>query len=211
VKNVVAVMTAALSLMLAGCDDQARKLADETKGLLKQRSEQLAAKIAAERAAYRKSAAHDTESRRALADSALRNERNERTDSLAADYDEGRKPVSLWRKDIGEYARIDYTRNRELLLAEMDSETLYIKKFEDLKAEKDKVDALAKLLDALANRRTIKEDVDALNGFAADTAKGFDVKICTELQNRKKGTGSDATAAADAYGSMQCDSILKAK
>ena len=200
---------ASLSVCLTGCDDKAKKFAEQTKSLLDQRSEQLAAKIAAEKAAYKKSAAHATENQRALVDSTLRNERNERTDELAADYSEGRKPVSLWRKHIAEYAKIDFTQNRDLLAADMQSETRYLQKFEDLKVEKEKVDALSKLLEALSKKRTLKEDSDALSGFSQDTKLRFDTKVCTHLNAIKGTTNAEAKSALDAYGAMQCDTILK--
>jgi hypothetical protein len=209
VRQGIILVIAALSLGLAGCDDQAKKFAEQTKALLDQRSEQLAAKIAAETAAYKKSAANATENQRALVDSTLRNERNERTDELAADYSEGRKPVSLWRKHIAEYAKIDFTQNRDLLAADMQSETRYLRKFEDLKVEKEKVDGLAKLLDALSKKRTLKEDVDALSGFSQDTKLQFDIKVCTHLNAIKGTTSPEAQSALNAYGAMRCDTILK--
>ncbi len=85
-----------LAMAAAGCDDRAIEFARQTKALLAQRSDQLARKIAGETEAYNQAAAVAGETYRDLIDSSLRNERNERAASLAADYQEGRKPISLW-------------------------------------------------------------------------------------------------------------------
>src|SRR5437762_6764017 len=104
----------AAALGLSGCDEQARKFAAQTVKILERRSADLAAKIAAEKSAYSRSAVHAAEDHRALVDSTLRNDRNERSTALAADYDEGRKPVSQWRKDLSEYGRVDYDANVDM-------------------------------------------------------------------------------------------------
>jgi hypothetical protein len=172
----------AVCFVLAGCDQKAREFATRTKAVLDQRSEQLARKIQAETNAYNNAAAQAAEDHRALVESSLQNERNERADALAADYDEGRKPVSLWRKDVSEYARIDYETNRGLLTVEMDASSRYLQNFADLKIEQDKVDALSKLLGALAKNPSLKDDIDALGAFASDSKTEFDKKVCGDLK-----------------------------
>jgi hypothetical protein len=201
----------AVSLTLCGCDEDARNFATKTKAILDQRSDQLAKKIAAEKGAYEKEAASANEDHRALVELSLQNERNERTDSLAADYDEGRRSVSQWRKDLSEYAKIDFDTNRKLLTEEMDTKSRYLQNFEDLKIEQDKVDALSKLLAALAKKPTAKEDLAALGSFAEDTKQEFDKKVCTQLNSQKSGTTDAAKAAAKAYDAKKCGDILKAK
>src|SRR5947207_12348500 len=103
-KRLTILSLAAASLVGAACDEKARELAKQASAVLEQRSEQLSRKIAAEKAAYHASAALAARDRRELIDASLRNERNERVDQLAADYAEGRKPVSAWRRDLAEYA-----------------------------------------------------------------------------------------------------------
>lgn len=202
----ILIVTAAFS---TGCDEKARDFARNAKLILDHRSQQLSRKIAAEKAAYGQSAVLAAEDHRNLIDSALRNERNERSDELAADYDEGRKPVSLWRKHLSEYARIDYAQNRDLLTADMDANTRYLQRFEDLKIEQDKVDALGKILASLAKKSSFKEDVEALGDFAADTNDDFEKKVCTQLKSQRTGTGDQAKAAKKSYDDKQCDDVLK--
>ena len=85
---------------LCGCDEEAQNFAVQTLKILEHRSADLTAKIGAEKTAYSQSSVHAAEDHRALIDITLRNERNERSTALAADYEEGRKPVSQWRKDL---------------------------------------------------------------------------------------------------------------
>ena len=196
---------------LLGCDDDARHFAMKTKAILDQRSAQLSRKIAAERETYDKEAGAATEDNRGLGDSTLQNERNERSDSLSADYMEGRKPISLWRKDLSDYAKIDYTTNKQILISEMDASTLYLQKLDDLKMEQDKVDALSKLLTALGKKTSIKDGIGVLASFADDTKQEFDKKVCTQLKSQKTGTDAEAKAAAKTYDAEKCDDVLKSK
>jgi hypothetical protein len=199
------------SLALSACDEKAIEFAKRTKQVLDQRSQQLAAKIAAEKAAYNASAAHAAEDHRALVDTSLRNARTERAGALAADYDEGRKPVSQWRRDLADYARIDYDANRGLVTDDIDADSKYVQIFTELTIEQDKVDALSKLLAALTKKPSLKDDVDALGSFAGDTKTAFDKLVCADLKTKKDATDDAGKAAKKAYEAQECDAVLKAK
>lgn len=209
-KSAVTAGFLAASLAIAACDDQARDFARKTRTILDQRSDQLAKKIAAEKTAYDNWTSSAAEDERALVDSSLQNERNERSDALAADYDEGRKPVSLWRKDLSEYARIDYEANRDLLLSDIDTHTRFLQDFDDLKIEQDKVNALSKLLAALAEKPSLKDDISAISSFAGDTKTEFDKKVCSQLKSQIKVNDPTKDVAAAAYKNKNCDALLKA-
>jgi hypothetical protein len=194
------------ALLLTGCDEQARKFAEQAKAILDQRSVQLAKKIAAEAKAYEAYAALATENDRTLVNDSLMNERSERADQLGADYADGREPVSHWLSHLAEYAQVDYDRNRELLMGDLDASTLYLQRYEELKIEQDKVDALSKLLSTLAKKQSLKDEMDALTGFAQDTKKEFDKKVCSDLQ-AKKAAGD--VAATKLYDDKKCTDVLK--
>lgn len=202
-------MMLAFAVLLFGCDDDARKFAEKTKAILDQRSAQLSRKIASEQLAYNKETAAAGEDHRALVDLTLQNDRNERSDYLAAEYDEGRKPVSQWRMDLAEYAQADYTTNKDLLVSDIDTNSLYLQKLEDLKVEQDKVDALSKLLASLSQKPSLKNDVGSLATFAEDTKKEFDQKVCAQLKTQKDGNDAAAKVASKAYDAKKCDEILK--
>jgi hypothetical protein len=186
-------------LLMTGCDEQAQRFATETNAILEQRSCELSKKIAAETQAYNDYAAKAAEDRRTLAIRSLSNENAERADALAADYRDRRKPVSLWRKDLSEAAQVAYETNKGLLTTDLDAEASYLQRYQSLTIEQDKVDALAKLLDALAKKQSLKDEAAALEGFAADTNKAFDSKVCAALKPK-----TDA-ASKKLYKDDKCD------
>jgi len=196
-------------VLLFGCDDDARKFAEKTKAILDERSAQLSLKIAREKLVYDKESTAARDDHQALVEVTLQNDRNERSDFLAAEYDEGRKPVSQWRTDLAEYARIDYTTNKDLLVSEIDTNSLYLQRLEDLKIEQDKVDALSKLLASLSQKSSLKNDVGSLATFAEDTKKEFDQKVCAQLKTQKADNDAAAKAASKSYDAKKCDEILK--
>jgi hypothetical protein len=190
-------------LLLGGCDEKAREFAAKTKAILDQRSVQLTKKIAAEVEAYSAYAALATEDHRSLVSDALANERSERATQLAADYIDGKRRISIWRNALSEYAQVDYDRNKDLLTTDLDASTLYMQRYEALAIEQHKVDALSKLLTALATKQNLKEEIDAVSGFASDTQKELDKKTCEALK------GQMTAAAKKLYDDKKCVDVLK--
>src|ERR1700704_5695051 len=111
-----------IAALLTGCDEQARRLAVQTKAILDQRSAQLSRKIAAEMQGYSNYAAKAAEDHHTIGVIALANDRAERAAALAIDYQEHRKPDSLWRTDLSEYASADYESSKRLLMSDLDAE-----------------------------------------------------------------------------------------
>jgi hypothetical protein len=177
--------------MISACDEKAQEFARRTAEILEARSAELSKKMAAETKAYQTVAAIATETHRDLIDSSLRNERNARSIALAADYDEGRKPVSRWQTDLAEYGQMDYRLTRDLLAADIDAGSEFLQKMQALELEQAKINALAKLLAALAEKPTIAQDIEAVTQFAEDTKNDFDKKICEAL-------GKDTSTAGQA-------------
>ena len=208
--NILTLVLAVGTFGLCGCDETAQSFATKTLNILERRSADLSAKVGAEKTAYARWALHAAEDDRALVDSTLQNERNERSSILAADYDEGRKPVSQWRKDLAEYGRVDYEANMEMFSAGLDGSSQYLQAFESLKVEQDKVDALTKLLGALTKKQSMKADVEALGKFAEDSSKEFNKKVCTQVKTDQSSADATVKAAADAaFKTRDCATVLK--
>jgi hypothetical protein len=186
-----------LSLLAAGCDGAAREFAAKTAALLKERSAQLSRKIKAEMTAYRELAdiAADAE-REALAMS-LSNERDERSIAAAADYAEGRRPVSRWQSDLLAYAERDYAAHRPRLITEIDAANRFMADVQALEVEQAKIDVLADLLQALEKKPSFKEDAAAIGGFAADLKAAIEER-CTVL-----GKATDDVSKA-AFKNLRC-------
>jgi hypothetical protein len=182
-KKILLTVLISVAALMTGCDEQARLFATQTKAILDQRSAQLSKKIAAEMESYNDYAAKAADDNHNLMIAALGNERAERANALAADYQEGRKPASLWREDLAEYANVDYERTKQLLMTDIDAETNYLQRYQSIAIEQDKVDALAKLLDAMAKKQSLKDEAGALVGFVEDTKQEFDEKVCSALES----------------------------
>jgi hypothetical protein len=180
-----------LAPALSACDEKAQQFALRTAEILQQRSAELTRKITAERKAYQAVSAIATQSQRDLIESSLNNERSARSIALAADYDEGRKPPSRWQTELEAYAQIDYRLNRDLLSADFGAGAEFMQKLQALEIEQAKIDALAKLLAALATKPSLAEDIVAISEFAKDTKTEFDKKVCEAL-------AKDGSAAAQA-------------
>ena len=65
-------------------------------------------------------------------------------------------------------------------MTDIDEETNYLKRYQSLAVEQDKVAALAQLLDAMAKKQSLKDEISALVGFAEDTKTEFDKKVCAD-------------------------------
>lgn len=186
-----------LTPLMIGCDEKAQEFALRTAEILKQRSAELTRKIAAERKAYEQVSTIAAETHRDLIESSLNNERSARTIALAADYDEGRKPPSRWQSELADYAQIEYRLNRDLLAADMNAKGEFMSRLQALEIEQAKVDALAKLLAALAKKPSLADDITAIAAFGEDAKEEFDKKVCEALA---KDTSAAAQAAFKARG-----------
>ena len=186
-----------LAPLTSGCDEKAQEFARRTAADLQLRSAELAKKIAAETKAYHDVAAIAAETQRDLIDSSLGNERSARSIALAADYDEGRKPPSRWQTDLAEYAQIDYQLNRALLSADVDAGGEFQQKLQALEIEQARIDALAKLLAALAKKPTLAQDIEDIGSFAEDAKTEFDKKVCDALAQDTSAAGQAAFKAKE--------------
>jgi hypothetical protein len=184
-----------LAPALSACDEQAQQFAVRTAEILNQRSAELTRKIAAERKAYQDASTIANETQRDLIESSLNNERSAQSIALAADYDEGRKSPSRWQTDLAQYAQLDYQLNRDLLSADLGAGAEYMQKLQALEIEQAKIDALAKLLAALAKKPSLAADLQAIGAFVEDTKAEFDKKVCEELARDTSAAGQAAFKA----------------
>ena len=178
-----------LAPALSACDEKAQQFALRTAEILEQRSAELTKKIAAERKAYQDVSAIANQIHRDLIESSLNNERTARSIALAADYDESRKPPSRWQTDLADYGQMNYRLNRDLLSADLGAGAEYMQKLQALEIEQAKIDALSKLLAALAKKPSLAEDLAAIGAFAEDTKKEFDKKVCEALAKDTSAAG----------------------
>jgi hypothetical protein len=184
-----------LAPLVSACDEEAQQFALRTAEILQQRSAEVSRKIAAERKAYQDVSSIAAETQRDLIESSLNNERTARSIALAADYDEGRKPLSRWQTELAEYGQIDYRLNRDLLAADMGASGEFMTKLQALEIEQAKIDALAKLLAALAKKPSLASDLQDIGDFADDFKDEFDKKVCEALAKDTSAAGQAAFKA----------------
>ncbi len=108
-------------------------------------------------------------------------DRDERTNELAADYLEGRKPVSLYRTHIRAYAQAEYDARKDSLESAVDASLPYAQQLVQLQADKETIQALSKALDALEKKRDLKTEGEDLKGFVTETKKDFTLLVCADL------------------------------
>jgi len=195
-----------LCLVLVSCDYKARSLARQATVVLQQRSVELSNAIAAEIEAYNDYSVEWVREERDLTNSSLANERSERVNELKVEYlqnGNGGKPVSLWRKDLSDYAQIDYLARRNLLASDLNASTLYLQRLETLKEDQDKAEALAKLLATLAKQPSAKDELTAVTDFAQEAKNSFDGKVCADLKTKSDAGNASALKLSKDKGCKQ--------
>jgi hypothetical protein len=187
------------SVLASGCDAAAREFAKKTVELLNERSAQLTKKIKAEQAAYKEIAGLAAQGKREVLAMRLANERDERAIAVAADYADGRRPISRWQSHLLDYAQLDYDAHRETLNADIDEQSRFMADIQALQVEQAKVVVLSKLLSALEEKPTLKDELTAAGKFGKDLRDAI-VERCAAL---KKAAPSDPVAKA-AFDNLQC-------
>ena len=211
IKTINLLFIVAACAMLSGCDQKARDFASETIKMLQARSRDIGTKITAEKDAYTRFAATAAQDHRDLMDSAIRNEINERSIALAANYHQDPKLIAQWRKDLAAFGDADFSLQSQLFSSELDESARYLQNFQSIKIEQDKVDALGKLLGVLAKKQSFLDELKDLGEFAEDSKQQFDTKVCLEIKKEQASADAAKKAAADAaYKAKKCDGVLTA-
>jgi len=171
--------------LLSSCDKRAEEYAKQIRELLDERSKQISVKIAAERKAYEQYGLHSEKTARELVAADLVNLRNLRSEELAVDYAQGRKPDSPWKSRLLQYAQLDFEQNRAILGADMDSKSTYTSSLLELEIEQAKITALRKLLTQLEKPRSFAQEAKAIGEFGQEAKKEFDKLVCAGLKEQK--------------------------
>jgi hypothetical protein len=134
--------------------------------------------------------------RRDEIDGELRYQRARRSERLAAEFIEGRTPVSIWKDALIDYADLDSRRMRELFIQDTTDGSQLLAGIESLKFDAARVDALDKLLKGLQEPDSLSTQVQLLGKFAADTRGEFDKKVCAALKTELAAVTKQAAALA---------------
>ncbi|MBN9661002.1 MAG: hypothetical protein J0H49_22615 [Acidobacteria bacterium] len=192
--------TALLSaLLLAGCDTEAREFAAKTAVLLKEYEARLSQEIGESEKHYRQFAAVEADSahRRAIVDEGVA--RREMADKWSADYIERAKQARRVREQLLEVAKVQFEVNQKRWLNDADESRIYLDKLEKLQADKEKVEALGKLLESLVKKQSLVDQGKEIGKFVEATKEELDKKICADIGKRidDPATKADSKAALE--------------
>jgi len=176
-------------LSLAGCGNRnkvAEAYAQELSAVLKSYQEQVNKKLTAEKTLYRDQAALDARVRQLDAEQTLLLEREERSEKLADDLIKRgpQQPLapSELKRQLLDYADLDFKKMRELYQGEMDREKTFTDALQDLQLESAKIEALQESLKRLATPRSKSAQLKELGQFLQDTNDRLDELECEDLK-----------------------------
>jgi hypothetical protein len=175
------VIVSLIALGLAGCDENALRMAKEAHNILSAYERELEQKLASEQRAYTQQAQIEAEAVREQMYSSLEQERIERARSLALDFIEGKQDVRRWREPIRDYAKADYAIQQDILLEDMNSQSRYLEKIQALTVDKQKIVALSKAFHLLSEKPALADQLKDLADFAKETKTDFDKAVCDGL------------------------------
>lgn len=185
-----------VALVLAGCDENALRMAKEAHGILNSYELQLERKLDSEQKAYTQQAQIEAEAAREQMYSNLDQERIERSRSLALDIIEGKQDLGRWREPIRDYAKVDYAIQRDILLADMNSQSQFLEKIQALAIDKQKITALSKAFDLLSAKPSLANQLKDLTDFAKESKNDFDKAVCGGLAAQVKDKETQVANAA---------------
>jgi hypothetical protein len=104
-----------------------------------------------------------------------------------------------------EYAQSEYTRRRNAYTGEMDATRVYLAKLQSLQADKDRIQALGKLLDGLSTKLSLIAEVSAVKQTVSDTKTDFDRLICDDIAKKlRTATGKDKESLSRLQTDRKC-------
>jgi hypothetical protein len=174
---------------------------------------QLERRIAAEQSAYTEQAQIEAEAAREQALSNLEQERLERSRGLALDILSGKQEVARWREPVRDYSKVDYSIQRDFLVADLDARSQFVQKIQALTVDKQKIAALGKGFGALAEKPGLFDQLKGLGDVAKETSDDFEKAVCdglaaeivekTKLVNSAGIGAEDKTKAQTAVAALQ--------
>lgn len=194
-------LVAAMCLGLCGCDEKAIDFANKTRDMLAGYQKQLQRQIAEAEKHYLEYAtlqADSTFTRRKFDLAAVRSGIGER---LAFAYADKSKQPSHIREELSVYAEKEHEIDLAAHQGEVDRSRAYLEKIEELRIDKDKIEAFGKLLDGMAVKKPLQKDAEEIKKFVEATKGEFDSQVCKDLEGQIKALkdkGKDETAAEKA-------------
>ncbi len=191
-----------LTLALSACDQNARDFARNAKAILDQYASRIDREIGAESQYYQREAVLEVKHRHENLVNSIKADRAERGSEMAVELSGAGSPLRI-RTYLREYAQSEYMRRRGVWTGEMDSSRQYLANLQTLQADKDRIQALGKLLDGLSSKKlNLTAEIGAATQAVSDTKTDFDKLICDDIAARlKTASGKDK----ESLGKLQAD------
>jgi hypothetical protein len=197
--------------LLTGCEQRAAEFAKKTDELLTEYQKRIDAQIADTTAYYQRAAAVTaSETRRVTLDN-LEAERNERTTELEADYRENRKPASLYRTHLRDYANEHFDRQKEWLSADLNASAPYLQQLVALESDKATIEAFSKMLKNLAQPRSAIDEIKDMKKFVDDTKTEFNKLVCADIAKQIQELSTAPTGETADAAKVRMDKLAAVK
>lgn len=175
------IATLPIFLLLTGCEQTAADFAKKTNELLAEYQKRVQEQITETTAYYHQAGTLlGSETRRQTVDS-LQTERNERSTELEADYRESRKPSSLYRTHLRDYANLHFEQQRQWLIGDLDASAPFLAQLVALEQDQATIDAFSKMLENLAKPRSARDELKDLSQFVGDSKTQLNTLLCGDI------------------------------
>jgi hypothetical protein len=175
-----------LTLIFSSCDQNARDFAKNAKAILDDYAARIDLQIQAESQYYQRDAVFEVKHQHENLQNSVKADRGELGSELAVELSVGSKSPLRARSYLRDYAQSEYTRRRAAYTGEVDATRQYLAKLQLLQADKDRVQALGKLLDGLSKKLSLTAEVGAVKQAVSDTKTDFDKLICDDIATKLK-------------------------
>jgi hypothetical protein len=180
----MAITVVTLALALSSCDRHAREFANSARAMLDDYAARIDRQIQIESQYYQRDAVIEMRHHRENLVNGMKADRAESGSDLAVELDAGSKSPLQIRSYLREYAQSEYTRRRDAYNGEVDATRVYLAKLQLLQANKDRIQAVGKLLDGLSQRLSMTAEVNTVSQAVGGAKTDFDTLICDDIATR---------------------------
>ncbi len=194
-----------LMLTLVSCDQKARDFAKNAKAMLDEYAARIDRQIQTESQYYQRDAVLEVKHQHENLLNSTKADRAERGSELAVEFNEGSKSALRIRSYLREYAQSEYASRRDTYTGEVDATRQYLANLQVLQADKDRIEALGKMLDGLSKKLSLTDEVSAIKQTVSDTKTDFDKLICDDIATKlKTATGKDKDSLTQLQTDRKC-------
>jgi len=161
--------------------------AREVKEILDERAKRVIEKIKEQNKRYLETAEILAEAERDQLQAAGLVQSQQGARELQIDYSTGHRSPLNWRRDLQPHIREMQDRLFTALLAEIENDRRYLSSFEGLQADLERTETIAKLVETLATKRDLKDELLRWHEYGSGAKDQFQKLACT---NTKAGIAS---------------------